>query len=108
MDSLRKEVITQKELMVQPNAPRFFREGDNMTFISKVSNLSDKDLTGNAELKLYDALTDKEISASMIEAMHGNFPTIGFREFTVKKGLSTSINGIYISQKDTRQLNIKW
>jgi uncharacterized protein YfaS (alpha-2-macroglobulin family) len=51
-----KEVITQKELMVQPNAPRFFREGDNITFISKVSNLSDKDLTGNAELKLYDAI----------------------------------------------------
>ncbi len=86
-----KEVITQKELMVQPNAPRFFREGDHITFISKVSNLSDKDLTGNAELKLYDALTDKEISASMIEALHGNFPTIGYRDFSVKKGLSTSI-----------------
>jgi uncharacterized protein YfaS (alpha-2-macroglobulin family) len=86
-----KEVITQKELMVQPNAPRFFREGDHITFISKVSNLSDKDLNGNAELKLYDALTDKEISSSMIEALHGNFPTIGYREFAVKKGLSTSI-----------------
>jgi hypothetical protein len=86
-----KEVITQKELMIQPNAPRFFREGDNITFISKVANLSDNDLTGNAELKLYDALTDKEISASMIEAMHGNFPTIGYRDFTVKKGQSTAI-----------------
>ncbi|MES2514671.1 MAG: alpha-2-macroglobulin family protein [Bacteroidota bacterium] len=87
----QKEVITQKELMVQPNAPRFFREGDDFTFISKISNLSDKDLTGSAELKLYDALTDKEISSTMMEAMHGNFPTIGYREFTVKKGLSTSI-----------------
>jgi uncharacterized protein YfaS (alpha-2-macroglobulin family) len=87
----QKEVITQKELMVQPNAPRFFREGDDMTFISKVSNLSDKDLTGNAELKLYDALTEKEISSTMMEAVHGNFPTIGYRDFTVKKGLSTSI-----------------
>lgn len=86
-----KEVITQKELMVQPNAPRFFREGDKITFISKISNLSDKDLTGNAELKIYDALTDKEISASFIEALHGNFPTIGYRDFSVKKGLSTSI-----------------
>lgn len=86
-----KEVITQKELMVQPNAPRFFREGDKITFISKISNLSDKDHTGNAELKLYDALTDKEISGSFIEALHGNFPTIGYRDFSVKKGLSTSI-----------------
>ncbi len=80
-----KEVITQKELMVQPNAPRFFREGDNITFISKVSNLSDKDLTGNAELKLYDALTEKEISADLIEDKNVN------KIFTVKKGLSTSI-----------------
>lgn len=87
----QKEVVTQKDLMVMPNAPRFFREGDKMTFISKISNLSEKELKGSAELKLYDALTDKEISAQTIEALHGNFPTIGYREFTVKKGLSTSI-----------------
>lgn len=86
-----KEVITQKDLMVQPNAPRFFREGDKMTFISKISNLSETELKGSAELKLYDALTDKEISFTTIEAMSGNFPTIGYRDFTVKKGLSTSI-----------------
>ncbi|MGZ3900717.1 MAG: alpha-2-macroglobulin family protein, partial [Bacteroidia bacterium] len=87
----QKDVVTQKDLMVQPNAPRFFREGDKMTFISKVANLSDKELQGSAELKLYDALTDKEISASMIEAVSGPFPTIGYRDFTVKKGQSTSI-----------------
>ena len=80
-----KEVITQKELMVQPNAPRFFREGDNITFISKVSNLSETDLTGNANLKLYDALTEKEISTDLIEDKNGS------RIFSVKKGLSTSI-----------------
>ncbi len=87
----QKEVVTQKDLMVMPNAPRFFREGDKMTFISKISNLSENELKGSAELKLYDALTDKEISAQTIEALHGNFPTIGFREFSVKKGLSTTI-----------------
>ncbi|MBL7895404.1 MAG: hypothetical protein JNK50_08960 [Bacteroidia bacterium] len=87
----QKEVVTQKDLMVMPNAPRFFREGDKMTFISKISNLSGNELKGSAELKLYDALTDKEISAQTIEALHGNFPTIGFREFSVKKGLSTTI-----------------
>lgn len=79
-----KEVVTQKDLMVMPNAPRFFREGDKMAFISKISNLSENELTGSSELKLYDALTDKEISANTIE---GNAP----RSFTVKKGLSTSI-----------------
>ncbi|MBK7311128.1 MAG: hypothetical protein IPI93_10110 [Sphingobacteriaceae bacterium] len=86
-----KEVITQKELMVQPNQPRFFRENDKIIFISKIANLSDKELSGNAELKLYDALTDKEISFSIIEALSGKFPTIGWRDFTVKKGQSTAI-----------------
>jgi uncharacterized protein YfaS (alpha-2-macroglobulin family) len=86
-----KEIITQKELMVQPNAPRFFRENDKITFISKISNLSEKDLQGSAELKLFDALTDKEISYTMIEAQSGKFPTIGYRDFSVKKGLSTAI-----------------
>lgn len=89
--TFQKEVVTQKELMVQPNAPRFFREGDKITFISKIANLSENELKGNAELKLYDAFSDKEISASMIEAVSGNFPSIGFRDFTVKKGQSTSI-----------------
>lgn len=79
-----KEVITQKDLMVQPNVPRFFRENDKLTFISKISNLSDKDLTGTAELKLYDALTDKEISAQLIAAS-------GTRDFSAKKGLSTAV-----------------
>ncbi|MEI8137051.1 MAG: alpha-2-macroglobulin family protein, partial [Bacteroidota bacterium] len=87
----QKEVVTQKDLMVQPNAPRFFREGDKMTFISKVANLSDKELSGSAELKLYDALTDQEISTKIIETVTGPFATIGTRTFTVKKGLSTSI-----------------
>lgn len=80
----QKEVITQKDLMVMPNAPRFFREGDKMTFISKISNLSENELTGNADLKLFDALTEKEISVNTIE---GNTQ----KTFTVKKGLSTSV-----------------
>ena len=37
---IQEEILTQKELMVMPNAPRFFREGDKMTFTAKISNLS--------------------------------------------------------------------
>jgi uncharacterized protein YfaS (alpha-2-macroglobulin family) len=55
------ELVTQKELMVVPNAPRFFRESDEMTFMSKISNVSDKDLTGSAQLFLFDAITNKPI-----------------------------------------------
>ncbi|HAS42393.1 MAG TPA: hypothetical protein DCS93_18085, partial [Microscillaceae bacterium] len=55
------QLVTQKDLMVVPNAPRFFRESDAMTFMSKISNISAKDLTGSAQLFLFDAITNKPI-----------------------------------------------
>ena len=54
--------VTQKELMITPNAPRFLREGDNITFSTKISNLSDKNLQGVSQLILTDAITGKEIN----------------------------------------------
>lgn len=33
---------TQKDLMIVPNTPRFFREGDQMIYNAKVSNLTNK------------------------------------------------------------------
>lgn len=50
-------VVTQKDLMVVPNAPRFFREGDAIHFSAKVSNLTSKDMQGTAKLMLLDAIT---------------------------------------------------
>lgn len=55
--------VTQKDLMVTPNVPRFVREGDKMTLSAKVSNLSDNDLSGMAELILLDAFTRKPVGA---------------------------------------------
>lgn len=61
-----KEIITQKDLMVMPNAPRFFREGDKMSFPVKIVNLSDAALTGKTELKFFDARTMKDISEKLM------------------------------------------
>ncbi|MCB9035211.1 MAG: hypothetical protein H6557_01165 [Lewinellaceae bacterium] len=55
------EVVTQKELMVLPNPPRFLREGDEIEFTAKVSNLTDEKMAGTAELKLFDALSMQPI-----------------------------------------------
>ena len=52
-----RTVITQKDLMVQPNAPRFLREGDQMEFTAKIVNLSDNDVSGSSELHLLNAST---------------------------------------------------
>ena len=37
---LERIAITQKELSITPNYPRFFREKDTIVFVSKVSNLT--------------------------------------------------------------------
>ncbi|WP_196885272.1 alpha-2-macroglobulin family protein [Aureivirga sp. CE67] len=54
--------VTQKELMVIPNAPRFFREGDAMTFTTKIASLSDEKLEGKARLEFFDGITEKPIN----------------------------------------------
>lgn len=52
-----KSIVTQKQLMVQPNLPRFLREGDRMELGVKVVNLSDSEMTGQIELQLTDPTT---------------------------------------------------
>ncbi|MCF7569033.1 carboxypeptidase-like regulatory domain-containing protein [Sabulilitoribacter arenilitoris] len=60
--------VTQKELMVIPNAPRFLREGDNITISTKIVNLTDKQLSGQAALILTDAISRKDITANLISS----------------------------------------
>ncbi len=59
------ETVTQKELMILPNPPRFLREGDKIILSSKISNLATKDLSGVIELQLFDALTNKTIDTDL-------------------------------------------
>lgn len=58
---------TQKELFVTPNSPRFLRQGDTIMFKSKITNLSNKSLSGNCELVLFDAVKNEEISTKLIQ-----------------------------------------
>ncbi|MES2419282.1 MAG: alpha-2-macroglobulin family protein [Bacteroidota bacterium] len=55
------ELITQKQLAISANAPRFFREGDTIYFSAKLNNLSGSKLNGEVYLELKDALTGKNI-----------------------------------------------
>ncbi|WP_274473823.1 alpha-2-macroglobulin family protein [Mangrovimonas aestuarii] len=59
------ETVTQKQLMVIPNAPRFLREGDKIIISSKISNLSEEALSGQAALQLFDALTGNPIDEQL-------------------------------------------
>lgn len=70
------ESITQKDLMIQPNPPRFLRENDELEFPVKITNLSGKDLTGTAQLSLLDASTMQPLGLQ----------SLGEQPFSVKAG----------------------
>ncbi|HNX97894.1 MAG TPA: alpha-2-macroglobulin family protein, partial [Candidatus Aminicenantes bacterium] len=57
--------VTQKELMVQPNPPRFLREGDELEFPVKVSNLTDRPLSGSARLTFADPDGDRGLDVAL-------------------------------------------
>ena len=55
------EAVAQKTVMVQPNMPRFLREGDKATIVVKLFNTSDKKVSGNARMLILDAETQKVV-----------------------------------------------
>ena len=76
--------ITQKPLMVQPNAPRFMREGDKMEFSAKIVNLGDSEVTGIAQLELIDAATNKPVDGWFKNVFPNQY-------FTVAAGQSEAV-----------------
>ncbi|PWG06552.1 alpha-2-macroglobulin family protein [Polaribacter aquimarinus] len=77
--------VTQKELMVVPNAPRFLREGDKITLSAKITNLTNNSLNGVAKLILTDAISNKEINIDL-ENTNSN------KNFTVDKDGNTNVS----------------
>jgi len=65
--SLEKWVLTQKNINVIPNAPRFLREDDTITLSVKISNLTKEEATGVAALQLFDAVTMNPIDKERID-----------------------------------------
>jgi len=55
------QAVTQKDLMVQMNLPRFVRRSDKLMLSANVINLTDKALTANVTFELIDPATDKSI-----------------------------------------------
>lgn len=58
-------VTTSKDLMIQPNAPRFLREGDVIEFTIKVTNASPTRQTGQAGLALSDSVTGQSLNSQL-------------------------------------------
>ena len=50
--------VAQKDVMIQPNVPRFLREGDAATIAARIFNTGEKDLSGTAILRLINPETN--------------------------------------------------
>ncbi|WP_194528713.1 alpha-2-macroglobulin family protein [Zobellia roscoffensis] len=68
----RLKTVTQKELMVMPNVPRFLREGDEISISTKIANLTDKKLSGQAKLILVDVLSGKDVTEQLLSTKAQN------------------------------------
>lgn len=62
---LTDEVVTSKDLMAQPNPPRFLREGDVIEFTVKVSNQSPTRQQGKVRLTLSDTRSQQPLDAAL-------------------------------------------
>ena len=79
------QTVTQKEVMVIPNAPRFLRQKDIITLSAKITNLTNNALNGIAQLELTDAITNKKIDVLM-QNIKAN------KKFTVAKDGNTNVS----------------
>ncbi len=61
LGSFSKTIVSQKEIMLFPNAPRFFREGDQLLFSSSISNMTDQWVEVMVRLEFYNPLTGRAI-----------------------------------------------
>lgn len=85
------ESVTQKELMVIPNAPRFLREGDVVVMSTKIANLTDKQLIGQAQLILTNAITGQDVSHELI-VQPLEFQAMG-QKYTANEAFSVDAKG---------------
>ncbi len=81
---LSSSTVTAKDLMVEPNPPRFVREGDLLEFTVKVSNQSPTIQTGKVRLTFQDARTG-DSSDTLIEN------TSGDQSFEIPSGESKTL-----------------
>lgn len=79
---MKKKVITQKDLMVTPNNPRFVRKGDQLKFNVKIENLSDIPFTGSGWVELFDATNMQPVDKLSADANIKTF-SIGGRNSSV-------------------------
>ena len=57
--SITEKIVAQKQFMVQPNMPRFVREGDHVSIVTRIINQSDNTQDGKAVIRIINPETDE-------------------------------------------------
>lgn len=93
-----EELFTaRKELMVTPNVPRFFREGDVVEFAAKVSNETEASVSTTTRLRFVDPYTEKDVTdqfgtiAPITSSINGKSSADVSWKLTVPKGTLTMV-----------------
>ncbi|NQX84728.1 MAG: carboxypeptidase-like regulatory domain-containing protein, partial [Flavobacteriaceae bacterium] len=82
--ALEKTAVTQKDINVISNPPRFLREKDTIYLSAKISNLTNETASGTALLQLFNGVTSEPISVSII-------PLKSNQNFTIPSKGNTSV-----------------
>ncbi|WP_179005232.1 alpha-2-macroglobulin family protein [Winogradskyella forsetii] len=104
------ETVTQKELMVIPNAPRFLREGDEIVITTKIANLTNKELSGLVRLELTNPVTDEFLPNIIKGEIGRNYTLITDltdKEFTVDANGNTQASWSLLIPKGLQAVQYK-
>ena len=56
---LEGEAVAKKDIMIQPNIPRFVRSGDKATVTARVMNTTARNIGGTARMELIEPETNR-------------------------------------------------
>ncbi len=84
---IENTVVTQKQLSISANTPRFLREGDTITISARLANLTAGKLNGKVQMQLFNALNmqpvalfiDKADAEQAFEIGGGTTKAVSFR-----------------------------
>ena len=77
------EIVSQKELMTQPNLPRFLREGDRIDLSTRIVNMGSKEITGQVQLELIDPETNQSVDGWFRNVFPNQYFTVAAGESSV-------------------------
>ena len=83
---LKAEAIARKDIMVQPNMPRFVRVGDKAVIPAKILNTGDRDINGKVKIELIDPVSEKTVFSQV-------------KAFTTKAGSTSAEHFVWIPEE---------